>query len=141
MDSQRPFATLVASALLGVLAVAGVVAGAFMLFGAWVLRIEGPHHMLEIGIGAAVLVGILLIAFAVLAAVAARDEFRGRPHGRVLGLVVGIVAALAAGTALLVGEAGESTPLLYIAIGVGVITVIALLFEPQPRLRSEHGTT
>ncbi len=139
MEPQRSFASLIASSLLGVLSVAGLVTGAFLLFAAWVIRLESTGHANEIGTGASVLVGGLLIGFAGLAAIAAREEWRGAPRGRVLGLVVGLVAALAAATALLVGHVGESTPLLYIAIAIAATTIVALLAEAQPVPTREHG--
>jgi hypothetical protein len=140
MELRRSL-SLIASSLLGVLSVAGLVTGAFMLFGAWVIRLESTGHGHEIGTGAAILVGGLLIGFAGLAAIAAREEWRGAPHGRVLGLIVGLVAALAAATALLVGHVGESRPLLYVAIAIAATAIVALLAEGPPVPTREHGAT
>jgi hypothetical protein len=129
MSVNRTLPAIVASALLGVTAIASLVTGAFMLFAAWATRslLAGPAS--ELGTGAAVMIGVLAIAFGGLAAVSARDTWRQRPHAAALGLLVGIVTILAAAATLLVATVTTAQPLLYVAIGLGAATVVVVLLD------------
>lgn len=125
---RRSFATVVASSLLGVIAVAALVTGVFVIFGAWTTQqVGGAASYVNVGVTAAIVIGVLTIGYAGFAAFAARDEWLARPRGVVYGLVVAVVAILAAVIALLEGRAHESEALLYIAAGLGVGTTAALL--------------
>jgi hypothetical protein len=125
----RTLPALVTSALLGVTAVSALVTGAFMLFAAWATRslLAGP--VAELGTGAAALIGVLAIAFGGLAAFGARDTWRRRPHALALGLLIGIVTILASAATLLVATVTDAQPLLYVAMGLGAATVVAVLLD------------
>jgi hypothetical protein len=129
MTPIRTLRTLVASALLGVIAVASLVSGAFMFFAAWATRsvLDGPAS--ELGTGAAALIGVLLIGFSGLAAISARDTWQRRPYAGVLGLLVGIVTTLAAAVTLVVATVTIADALYYAAIGLGIITTVAVLVD------------
>jgi hypothetical protein len=140
MTPYRSFATLLTSALLGLQAVAALVTGAFMFFGAWAISTELSGDPFDIGVGATILVGILLVAYAGLSALAARATWLSYPSGPVLGLIVGLVTTLAAVTALLVGETADAAPMLVIAIIVGIVTVLGVLAATAPLADRGHGT-
>ncbi|HET9416061.1 MAG TPA: hypothetical protein VFP30_00835 [Candidatus Limnocylindria bacterium] len=125
---QRTFATIVASSLLGVIAVAALVTGIFFFFGAWASQqAAATGTVINVGTTAALIIGALTIGYAAFAAIAARDEWLTRPRGFVYGLVVAVVAVFAAIVALLEGRTQESEALLYIAAGLGAGTTVALL--------------
>lgn len=130
MSFHRSLATTVASALLGVIAIASLVTAAFMGFAAWTISGDTPlADGGNPGFVAVSLIGALLVGFGLLAAVAARDEWEVRQRGRPLGLVVGITAALAAATALLTTRPDTTTPLLAVAIGLGVAATLAVAVD------------
>jgi hypothetical protein len=135
MDRRIPFPRLVASSLLGVIAFAAFVAAAFVLFGSWVAA-DGSPIVEDVGSAGAALVGLLLVAFGIVATLAARDTFTGSARGHVLGFVTSIVAVLAAVAALIEGGTLESALLLYIAVGLGVAAFVAVtanaLTHPEP---------
>ncbi|HET8776209.1 MAG TPA: hypothetical protein VFN76_00980 [Candidatus Limnocylindria bacterium] len=125
---QRNLASIVASSLLGVIAVAALVTGVFFYFGAWVAQqTPGTASIVDVGTTAALISGTLTIGYAAFAAFAARDEWLARPRAFVYGLIVALVAVLAAVVALVAGRANESEALLYIAAGLGSATAMALL--------------
>ena len=129
MSFTRSLATTVASALLGVIAIASLVTGAFMGFAAWTISGDTGLTGRDPGFVAVSLIGALLVGFGLFAAVAARDEWEVRPRGRLLGLVVGLVAALAATTALLMTPTGTSMPLLAVAVALGVAAALAVALD------------
>jgi hypothetical protein len=136
MNPVRPVSTLVASSFLGVIAVASIVVGALMFFGAWATQVELVGPVSDIGTAGAVLIGALSTAFGVFAAVAARDEWEARPRGRVLGLITGLVTVLAAASTLIVGSVAEVRPLLFTAVALGVSAIVAVMadaFRPGGR--------
>ena len=136
---QRTFASVVASSLLGVIAVAALITGVFFYFGAWASQqAAGTGTTLTVGTTAALILGTLTICYAAFAALAARDEWLARPRGFVYGLVVGLVAVLAAIVALLEGRTQESEALLYIAAGLGAGTTVALLVAAWTDSRRPH---
>jgi hypothetical protein len=136
MDRYRSLATLVATSLLGVVAMSAFVAGVFILFGAWVVArgaVGGaPGDVGAVGAG---IVAILAIAFGVVATAAAHEAWLGRPRGRMLGLVVSVVALLAAVVPLLVARVNGNEPLFYLLGGLAVVTAVSLLV-PEPRATS-----
>ena len=132
MDRRTSLPLLAASSLLGVISSAAVVAAAFALFGAWVAA-DGSPIANDVGSAGAAVVGVLLLAFGVVAALAAHDTFVGRARGHVLGFVTSIVAILAAVAALLEGSSVRSDPLLYLAIGLGAITLVAVTVNVMDR--------
>jgi hypothetical protein len=136
--SQVPF---LATALLGVIAVSAFVAGVFILFGAWVTQHDAGGGLFdEVGTVGATLVGVLTIVFALLAALAAHEEWLGRPRGRMLGLVVAIVAVLTAVVVLLVGNVDGRESLFYVAAALGVVTALPLLVpESRPTTSGTAG--
>ena len=136
MEARQSTGTLISASLLGTLAVAGVVSGALFVFAAAVVGDDAFAFAPSVTGWGPLLIGLLLLGYAALAASAARLLWIGRPAGRLLGVVVGIVALLAATAGVLLGEIGESAPLLWIAAGLGVATVAPLL-QPQ----AERGTT
>jgi hypothetical protein len=129
MNSDRSLAAVVASALLGVIAAAAIVTAAFMFFGAWASQSIVSGAGRDLGAGAAILIGTLLLGFGTLAAIAARDEWRARAHARVLGMIVGILAILASATTMLTATVAELVPLLAIAIGLGAATIVAVVLD------------
>jgi hypothetical protein len=135
MERHQSQAVLVSSALLGVLAVAAFVSGVFVLFGSWILANDSGGSVQDIGAAAAAITGAVTLAFASLAGFAAHDEWLGRPRGRVLGLAVAVAGAIGAAVPLLVGKLHGTEPLFYIAIGLAVVTAIALLI-PEHTARS-----
>ena len=125
---KRTLASLVASSLLGVIAVAALVTGVFFFFGAWASQqAAGSETIINVGTTAALIIGTLTIGYAAFAAFAARDEWLARPRGVVYGLVVAVLAILSAVVALLEGRPQQSEGLLYIAAGLGAGTTVALL--------------
>lgn len=125
---KRTMASLVASSLLGVIAVAALVTGIFFYFGAWASQeSSGTGALGSVATVAAVVIGTLSIGYAAFAAFAARDEWLARPRGFVYGLVVAVVAVLAPVVPLLEGRTQETEVLLYIAAGLGAGTAVALL--------------
>jgi hypothetical protein len=131
MNAQVPLARLIGSSLLAVIAASAVVLAAMMFFAAWATGSQLGGWVADVGTIAVLVIATLALGYAVLAAYAAREEWRARPLGRMLGLAVAIIAVLAAGTTLLVGNVAESTLLLYLAMGLGVATAIPLLL-PEP---------
>ncbi|HET9614117.1 MAG TPA: hypothetical protein VFP22_04820 [Candidatus Limnocylindrales bacterium] len=136
MDRERSITTLIGTALLGVLAVAALVAGVFILFGGWVIW-RGAGTVDDVATVAAVLTGLLTIGLGVVAGFAAHEEWLGRPRGRMLGIVVALVALLAAVVPLVTGRTSGNDELFYLAAGLAVLTAIPLLVpEHGPRSTS-----
>lgn len=127
MDAHVPIARLVGSSLLAVIAAAALVLAALMALAAWATSSQRSGWVADAGTAAVLIIAALAVAYAALAAYATWQTWRARPLGRMLGLAVAIIAVLAAGTTLLVGSAGESALLLYLAIGLGVVTAIPML--------------
>jgi hypothetical protein len=127
MDAHVPITRLVGSSLLAVIAAAALVLAALMAFAAWATGSQLTGWVADAGTAAVLIVAVLALAYAALAAYATWQTWRAQPLGRMLGLAVAIIAVLAAGTTLLVGNASESTLLLYLAIGLGVATAIPML--------------
>jgi len=133
MDRHRSQVTLVATSLLGVVAMSAFVAGVFILFGAWVVARGAVGGALDdVGAVGAGLIAILAVAYGVVATVAAHEEWLGRPRGRMLGLVVAVVALLAAVVPLLVARLNGNEPLFYLLGGLALVTAVSLLV-PVPR--------
>ena len=127
MNRRVSLPALIASSLLGVVAVATLVAAAFVLFGAWAIGSGAAEGFVdEIGTAGAALVGALLVGFAILAGIAARETFLDRPQGIVLGLITAIATVLAASAALLEASSVQSDLLLYLAIALGAATLVAV---------------
>ena len=127
MNSRRALTSLLASSLLGVIAVAAAVTGVLFVFGWWV----SLEYGVGAGAGAALVIGILILGYAALAAYAARDEYLDRPRAIVFGIIVAAVAVLASFVALLEGRANEAETLLYIAAGLGIVTLVAVLLSAR----------
>ena len=127
MSPHRSIAALVASALLGVISAAAIVTAAFLALGAWATSASVDGAAGGIGAVAAMLIAALLFGLSVLAGWTARDVWQGRERALPLGLMVSTMTVLAAIAAIVAGEAGRSTPLLYGAIAVGAATIVALL--------------
>jgi hypothetical protein len=136
MDGHRSQAVFLGTALLLVTAAAAFVAGAFILFAAWVIwRDAGPADDL-VGTVSMVLIAIFTLGLAGVAVVAAHDEWLGRSRGRLLGLVVAAVVLLGSISALVVGRLGDTEPLLWIACGLAIATAIPLLLPDEHRVPS-----
>lgn len=129
MTTIRPLSSLVASSLLGVIALASLVTGALILFGAWATQVELVGPVSDIGTAGAALIGTLALAFGVFAALAARDVWTARPRGRVLGLVTGLATVLAAASTLIVGSVDDVEPLLFSAVALGIASVVSVLVD------------
>jgi hypothetical protein len=127
MERNVSMARVIATSLLGVIAVTGLVLGVLLLFAAWVTNSTLSGWVGDTSTVAVVIIAILSLAYALLAGIAARSEWLGRRAGRPLGLIVALVAVLAAVSTLLVGNVDESASLLYLAAGLGVLTAIPLL--------------
>jgi cytochrome bd-type quinol oxidase subunit 2 len=139
MSSTRSLPALVAAALLGVIAVAAVVTGALMFFGAWATSAALDGQARDLGTAAAILIGALTVAFGIFAALAAREEWMARPRGLVLGLTVGIVMVIAAAAALLTARTTAGTDaLLGIAIAIGAATATAVLLDARSDAVAPH---
>ena len=70
---------------------------------------------------------VLVVAYGLLAAWAARDEWLGWDRGRLLGLIAAGVAVLVAVVALLSADLRGQEPLLYILAGLGLVTMVPLI--------------
>ena len=127
MNSRRALTSVLASSLLGVIAVAAAVTGVLFVFGWWV----SLEHGFGVGAGAALVIGILILGYAAFAAWAARDEYLDRPRAIVFGVIVGAVAVPASLVALLEGRSNEAEMLLYIAAGLGIVTLVAVLLSAR----------
>jgi len=132
MDAHVPLVRLVGSSLLAVIAAAALVLAALMSFAAWATGSSLTGWMADAGTVAVLIIAGLAVAYAALAAYATWETWRARPLGRMLGLAVAIIAILAAVTTLLVGNAGESALLLYLAIGLGVAAAIPMVLPDGP---------
>jgi hypothetical protein len=121
MNSRRTLTSLLASSLLGVIAVAAGVTGVLSVFGWWV----SLEHGVGVGASAALVIGVLILAYA------ARDEYLARPRAIVLGIIVAAVAVLASLVALLEGRSNEAENLLYIAGGLGIVTLVVVLLSAR----------
>jgi hypothetical protein len=85
----------------------------------------------DVGTAGSVVIGSLLLAFAAIAAFAARDEWLGRPRGNAIGLVVAIATVLAAVVAMLQVSVGRWDTVLAIAAGLGIVTAVAILLAAR----------
>lgn len=130
MGNHIPLARLLASALLGILAVIAVVFAVLMFFTAWTLGSDGAG-LGDVGVAWIITMAVLVVAYGLLAAWAARDEWLGWARGRLLGLIVAGVAVLAAVIALVSADLRGQEPLLYVLAGLGVVTIVPLLL-PEP---------
>ena len=131
MQPRMSTTRLVASSLLGVLAAASAVLASLMLVAAWALGSQLSGAARDLGTVSLVTVALLLLAHGAVAGFAMLQEWRGRPIGRLLGLVVAIVAVLGATSALVAGRVDESATLLYVAIGLGLLTAVSLLLPER----------
>jgi hypothetical protein len=138
MSTDHRIPTLVASALIGLIAAASLVTGALMFFGAWATSTQTIGPVSDIGTAAALLIGGLTVVFGAFAAYAARETWRGRPHGTILGLIAGAVTVLAAVAALLEATVTQGELLLYIAVGLGIATMAAALLDAVGRPAEEQ---
>jgi hypothetical protein len=96
-------------------------------FGWWV----SLEHGVGVGASAALVIGVLILAYAAFAAYAARDEYLARPRAIVFGIIVAAVAVLASLVALLEGRSNEAENLLYIAGGLGIVTLVVVLLSAR----------
>jgi hypothetical protein len=131
MSEQRSTAVTVAAALLGVIAVAAYVTGVLFMFAAWAANEVVIGSFNDIGSVATVVIGLLILVYGGLATYAARKEWTERPVGRVMGLIVALVLVLTSVIVLTVGEPADGTPLLAIAAGLGVLTLVPLTVQPS----------
>ena len=127
MEGRISIVRLIGSSLLAVLAVAGFIVAVFLYFAAWATGKEITGWVADIGTVAVVITASLTLAFGIGAAYAVWAMWLGRPIGRMVGLAVAIVTVLASGAVLLVGEVAESETLLYIAMGLGAVTAVAMI--------------
>ena len=127
MEGRIPTVRLIGSALLAVLAVAALVVAVFLFFAAWATGTELTGWVADVGTVAVVITASLILAFGIGAAYAAWATWIDRPIGRMIGLAVALVTMLASGATLLVGEVAQSEALLYIALGLGAVTAVAMI--------------
>ena len=127
MNSHRSIAAVVASALLGVISAAAIVTAAFLALGAWATSASIDGAAGGIGAVAALLIAALPFGLSALAGWTARDAWLGRERALPLGLMVSTMTVIGALAAVVAGDAGRSTVLLYAAIAVGAATIVALL--------------
>jgi len=127
MNPHRSIPVVVASALLGVISAAAIVTAAFLALGAWAISASIDGAAGGIGAIAVMVIAALLLGLSVLAGWTARDVWEGRERALPLGLMVSTMTMLASIAAIVAGDAGRSTPLLYGAIAVGSATIVALL--------------
>lgn len=127
MNPAPSIVRLIGTSLLAVIASASLVLALFMLLAARVTGLQLGGWVADSATGAVLIVAVLALVYAGVAGYAARAEWMARPLGRMLGLAVAVIAILAAGTTLLVGSATDSAPLLFLAIGLGVATAVAML--------------
>jgi hypothetical protein len=139
MDRDRSTGLVISVSLLGSIAIAALVTSVVFFFGAWVVTDGANGLMPNVGGTAALLLGLLVLGFGVLAAAASRLLWIGRPAGRVLGLVVGIVATLSAVTALVIGDVPQSAPLLWVVVGLGVATMVPLVLPDRQPQEGKEG--
>lgn len=118
---QRSLATVLATSLLGLIAAGALVGGSLFFLGSWITR------DFEAAATAAALLGLLTVAFGVLAGLASRDVWQMRPRGLVLGLITVGVAILAPAIAILEDRSSQVDELLYLAIALATATFIALV--------------
>ena len=126
MGNHVPVTRLLASALLGILAAVAVVFAVLMLFAAWTIGSRGPG-LGDPGVAWMLTLAVLVVAYGLLAAWAARDEWLGWDRGRLLGLIAAGVAVLVAVVALLSADLRGQEPLLYILAGLGLVTMVPLI--------------
>ncbi len=131
MDGRRSQVGFLGTALLLITAAAAFVAGAFILFAAWVIWRDAGLVDDQVATVSTVLVAILTLGVGGVAVVAAHDEWLGRPRGRMLGLVVAAVVFLGSVSALVVGHMGDTEPLLWLACGLAIATAIPLLVPDE----------
>jgi hypothetical protein len=131
VERNRTQLTIIATSLLGVLTAALLVAGAFILFGAWVLWREAGARDDQVATAATVMVAILTLAAGAAAAVAAHDEWLGRERGRMLGIVVAFVVVLAVVVVLMVGRLHGTEPLFWLGGGLAVVTAALLVVRDE----------
>ena len=129
MTPLRPVSSLVASSLLGVIAVASIVVGALMFFGAWATQVDLVGPISDVGTAGAIFIGALAVGFGAFAALAARDVWEARPRGRVLGLITGLVTVLAAASTLVLGSVRDVEPLLFSAVALGIAAVVSVMLD------------
>jgi hypothetical protein len=136
MNLERPLPVVAATALLGVIAFAALLTGAYMLLAAWTVGSQLGGWVGDVGTAATLIIAAATFLYGGLATAAARDLWLGRPRGQVLGMIVGILAVLASLVVLLVGRTtGEVVVLLAIAAALGVATVIATAIPARDRAR------
>lgn len=124
MNPHRSIPAVVASALLGVISAAAIVTAAFLALGAWAISASIDGAAGGIGAIAVTVIAALLFGLSVLAGWTGRDVWQGRERALPLGLMVSTITVLAAIAAIVAGDAGRSTPLLYGAIGFGVFLMM-----------------
>lgn len=126
MGNHVPTSRLLASALLGILAIAAVVIAVLMVFAAWTIGSDGQGFG-DAGVAWVITLAVLVVAYGLMAAWAARDEWLGWARGRLLGLIVAGVAVLVAIVALVAADVRGQEPLLYILAGLGLLTMVPLV--------------
>jgi peptidoglycan/LPS O-acetylase OafA/YrhL len=130
MGNHLPLTRLLASALLGILAAVAVVFAVLMLFAAWTIGSDGPG-LGNAGVAWMLTLAVLVVAYGLLAAWAARDEWLGWDRGRLLGLIAAGVAVLVAVVALFSADLRGQEPLLYILAGLGLVTMVPLILPEK----------
>lgn len=138
---HRTTAQALASALLGVLAIAALISGTLFLLGAWATgQLPNATPVFRIGTATSALIGILTLGLAALAGSAARDVWALRPRGTVIGLVASIVALLGTGVPLVTGAGAGSPALLALGVGVSAVTTAVVGIALLQATRSEGAT-
>ncbi|HEX6128993.1 MAG TPA: hypothetical protein VF071_08240 [Candidatus Limnocylindria bacterium] len=130
MRNEVPIPRLLASALLGILAVIAVVFAVLMFFAAWTIGSDGRGFG-DAGVAWILTLAVLVVAYGLMAAWAARDEWLGWARGRLLGLIVAGVAVLAAVLALVTADLRGQEALLYILAGLGLLTIVPLIIPER----------
>ena len=131
MNQHRAIAPLLASSLLGVTALAALVGGIACIFGAWANQMVSVGFVRDVGTAGSLITGVLLLAFAAMAAMAARDEWLERPRGTALGLVVAIATVLAAVVAMLQVSDSRWDTVFFVAAGLGIVTTVTILLAAR----------
>jgi hypothetical protein len=133
MERQRSQLMIIATSLLGVLAVAILVSAVFILFGAWVLGTGSGPGDDHVATFATILVGLLALALGLVATIAVRDEWLGLERGRMLGIMVAVIVLIVVIAALIVGRLHGSEPLFIVGGGLAVVTAVLLVAIDEPR--------
>ena len=115
----------------------GVTAAGAALFGISLpILVLSVHGLGGPGGGAAVIIGVISVAFGLAAAFATRAVMTSRPIGSVVGLAIGAIVVLSAAVA---SASGGWHPALGLAFGLGGGIVVSLLAARRPRSVGAQG--